>query len=555
MVGESRDAMDPPKEEKLVIRKRTRATGPRVKTGCLTCKSRHLKCDERRPTCFRCERGGLNCAGYGYSLTPKSILGSSSPYSVTHIPSPLRDHEALLPKESRAIEYFHVKVAPHLAGHFHQRFWTEGVLQMSARHVAVRHALISLSTMFETDLLRHSLQDVPKEKEQYALETFNAAIRDLLTMLHDPTTVYVPLAVCIIFVCLDSMRMNSKAVVKHVEGGIMLLNMWFRHQQRRLPLQPSLTASDKTLMEEVLIPIFTWLGMMATTFGRPGLVLDPGLTQPISDGPAPAMESLEQAISVFMRDVTEVFGFSAAMAEMKFQSTVDDKIIAQHERLQGAVHNWKVDFDRMVSKKWSTWTPSSMLSIGMVNAIHLSIRYWLEGCAAPTESIWDDYKSVYEEILGLVEDVVQSTRMVPEHRVRSFHFEMGYIPPLQFVLWRCRYPQIRRKALRILRDLPRQECLFDSKQIAVLYAQVISLEEESLGIPLGETPSDDQLPPESSRIHRIDFPPLPPTSRGRPVNFLSRPNGLDGGWHVRSQYLGLKEMEFLRWFDMKSGTI
>jgi hypothetical protein len=33
----------------------------RVRTGCLTCRKRHLKCDETKPTCRKCHKSGLVC--------------------------------------------------------------------------------------------------------------------------------------------------------------------------------------------------------------------------------------------------------------------------------------------------------------------------------------------------------------------------------------------------------------------------------------------------------------------------------------------------------------
>ncbi|KAG7694754.1 hypothetical protein KL951_003931 [Ogataea haglerorum] len=48
---ESRD------KRKRVVRKRTR-------TGCLTCRRRRIKCDERKPFCFNCEKSKRVCAGY-----------------------------------------------------------------------------------------------------------------------------------------------------------------------------------------------------------------------------------------------------------------------------------------------------------------------------------------------------------------------------------------------------------------------------------------------------------------------------------------------------------
>ncbi|KAH3663620.1 hypothetical protein OGAPHI_005021 [Ogataea philodendri] len=42
---------------KRVVRKRTR-------TGCLTCRRRRIKCDERKPFCYNCEKSRKVCAGY-----------------------------------------------------------------------------------------------------------------------------------------------------------------------------------------------------------------------------------------------------------------------------------------------------------------------------------------------------------------------------------------------------------------------------------------------------------------------------------------------------------
>lgn len=36
----------------------------RGKTGCLTCRTRRIKCDERKPGCERCENANFECAGY-----------------------------------------------------------------------------------------------------------------------------------------------------------------------------------------------------------------------------------------------------------------------------------------------------------------------------------------------------------------------------------------------------------------------------------------------------------------------------------------------------------
>ncbi|KAI8308764.1 Aspercryptin biosynthesis cluster-specific transcription regulator atnN [Colletotrichum sp. SAR11_59] len=42
----------------------TRASKPKVRTGCITCKRRRVKCDEAKPTCHNCVKRKVPCEGY-----------------------------------------------------------------------------------------------------------------------------------------------------------------------------------------------------------------------------------------------------------------------------------------------------------------------------------------------------------------------------------------------------------------------------------------------------------------------------------------------------------
>ncbi|KAK9237004.1 hypothetical protein V1525DRAFT_426656 [Lipomyces kononenkoae] len=41
---------------------------PRSRTGCITCRARHKRCDERTPTCRNCESLNIRCEGYNAQL-------------------------------------------------------------------------------------------------------------------------------------------------------------------------------------------------------------------------------------------------------------------------------------------------------------------------------------------------------------------------------------------------------------------------------------------------------------------------------------------------------
>ncbi|KAK2059145.1 hypothetical protein LY76DRAFT_615956 [Colletotrichum caudatum] len=56
--------------DRRALAKKTRASKPKVRTGCRTCKVRRVKCDEARPTCERCRKVGMACDGYDTRSTP-----------------------------------------------------------------------------------------------------------------------------------------------------------------------------------------------------------------------------------------------------------------------------------------------------------------------------------------------------------------------------------------------------------------------------------------------------------------------------------------------------
>ncbi|KAF4967434.1 hypothetical protein FSARC_5007 [Fusarium sarcochroum] len=53
---------------------------PRSKSfsGCWTCRAKHVKCDEAKPSCNRCRRAGLECEGYGVRISWASVRNPST---------------------------------------------------------------------------------------------------------------------------------------------------------------------------------------------------------------------------------------------------------------------------------------------------------------------------------------------------------------------------------------------------------------------------------------------------------------------------------------------
>jgi acetyltransferase-like isoleucine patch superfamily enzyme len=78
--------------------KRKRNFSNRTKTGCHTCRTRKKKCDEAKPECNNCLRGGFTCTGYG----PKPIESHKGSNANNRVQVPLQSKIQDAPQRSPA---------------------------------------------------------------------------------------------------------------------------------------------------------------------------------------------------------------------------------------------------------------------------------------------------------------------------------------------------------------------------------------------------------------------------------------------------------------------
>ncbi|KZL86906.1 c6 zinc finger domain protein [Colletotrichum incanum] len=194
----------------------------RVKTGCKTCnpfvddlRIRRIKCDEKRPSCSRCISTGRKCDGY---ISPPSetyswaqLLRSHPRQNMTSISHLNRDGAAAA---NRAMHFYHRIAAPALTGSLNKTFWTTIVVQISNQEPVAGHAVLALSSIYET------FSKGVHEATTFAVWHYNKAIR-LLRTTKDRALV---LFVCLLFICIEILRKNPQDVIAHCRHGINILN-------------------------------------------------------------------------------------------------------------------------------------------------------------------------------------------------------------------------------------------------------------------------------------------------------------------------------------------
>ncbi|KAK4123060.1 hypothetical protein N657DRAFT_574109 [Parathielavia appendiculata] len=516
--------------------KRTRASKPKVRTGCITCKIRRVKCDEAKPRCHRCTSTGRQCDGYLAAV-------SSVPPSVRAIGGQRQGHEPSQ-QENRALGFFFRQTAPGLSGFFGQAFWRGCVLHLSISEPAVRYALTSLGTMHEA-LCRDGVCD----PTTFALHSYNKSIRSLAHKgAAGPETAITYLICSIIFTCFEFLRGNVEAAVTHVNSGINILGMVRRQAEVSCSngspggeqIYPSF---ESNFVETELAPILSTLSIATSEFGSPdhGFFLNPvdanGLFvfSDTFDSVAEARCGLIDLTTALIKARHDYIGASTRAGS-------STKLL---ERLRQDLERWRVKFDDVVRRQQDAWGRRDRDAADVVRIMFLTTRIGTSLCFSDGESAWDSHRAGFEDIVARAEALL-SDRNSSREAAQGFSVELGLTCPLHMVAWKCRWPHIRRRGLALVRRLPKRDFIFDSEHYHAVFSRIMAIEEAHLDLPPGTSPEEDTLPPEHVRVHH--FYSVPRFELGRniyAVTFLTKPNGLDREWQYRTEYLNLDTLQSL----------
>lgn len=228
--------MSDPEQRVAAARKRKRASTPRSKNGCLTCRQRRVKCDERRPVCQRCTKAEFTCMYSGGAgdqpLPPKEIVSralAALPVTVYNLPFSVPGS----PDERKALHYYHNHAAMNLSGFVTFGFWNRSVLERCEAEPVVRHAIIALGHAH----LEYSTQETLMTFSDSSLRAYCKAVRRLRKFIEDhlkPSRIVV-LMCCIVFMTCDTLRREYQTARAHLNNGISVLRTW----QQELKDNPS----------------------------------------------------------------------------------------------------------------------------------------------------------------------------------------------------------------------------------------------------------------------------------------------------------------------------
>jgi hypothetical protein len=195
----------------------------------------------------RCTSTGRKCDGYAQDLIVDVPANTqkSRPLSRNITPTLSGSSDGL-----HYLEFYHYCAGPLLSSKFDNGFWSRTALQMAHSESAIRHALVALGYLHQTEPgnLKHARSVFTSGYQNRTfLFHYNTAVRSLIDRMNEPS--YVPevgLVTCLLFVCIEFIRGNYHAAFAHLKGGLKIISEW---QNERLKGLLGDSPCPQTLLE------------------------------------------------------------------------------------------------------------------------------------------------------------------------------------------------------------------------------------------------------------------------------------------------------------------
>ncbi|KAH8594641.1 hypothetical protein B0O99DRAFT_171561 [Bisporella sp. PMI_857] len=439
--------------------KGARRFAPKVKTGCITCRIRRIKCDETHPECQKCFSTGRKCDGYERPVLSRSMSMA------------LGDVEG-----NRLFHLFRTLTSCQFSGDFEYRFWNRLVLQACEVNHSLRSAAIALASLHEGFLLGCQTSKSQKDVREVTLLQYDKALRETRKSLEgNEQSIVMTLMCSILLFCFESLRGELESAVTHLRSGLYLLRSSYIQYD-----------TGQTAVKHDIVDIFVRLGFLTNCF------IDN--TRPISQ--ALVVSQLKRLNSRQLESISCLDEAQASLYaclndtmfsdHMEHQVTNIDSFSTEYHMikcaqiiLQGgraanfekgrenaifALGEWHISFQGFLQTQGKPMNTKDMKASILLRLHHLVATLMLTlSYEMPREEINSrtgngDFKQILDwaEFL-IVEDPAIEAMMIP-----VLSPDVGVIAPVFFVATRCPDRTLREEAKRILALRPRREGLWDT---------------------------------------------------------------------------------------------
>lgn len=462
----------------------------RVKTGCYTCKSRKVKCDEQRPACWRCISTGRECSGYGIWDGGYTGGRPTTQCLNTYRPNNMGAVGRLDAQGRRILEW---TLHAQFEGIFPFPYWETLIPQTCHNEPVILDCVLALGCIHQRACITKqptNSQDRIDSLESDTLRYYNRAIGSLNSFRRSSsrlngsrTHAQVILIACLTFIIIEYLQNHPKKGLLHLEHGLRIL----RSREYK-----SIRHSSRDLVDDWLADAFDRLDIQARPLLK-ATALNQHYTHDSVDSQCfPSIGSLREARQQLDSLISEAYRLQYSAHNAIFSADVSllFQALSIQQRLQRCLSSWLRAYRAWCIRPLPFHEPP--LSPPEQVARHLLLLYHtMIGIMTATalymgdESVFDQHTEGFASIVTSAKELFEiynptTRRLATSHNHCSEYFtftsDLGLIPVLYYTAIKCRDEQIRRNALSILETKTRQEGIWEGSTAALIAAEVIRLE-------------------------------------------------------------------------------
>ncbi|KIV96742.1 hypothetical protein PV10_00566 [Exophiala mesophila] len=440
---------------------RLRVQSARSSSGCQTCKTRRVKCDEGRPQCQKCLKGQRIC-----EYSPQAAQEPSHKFVIysNTVSRELSRTPDLFDSEKRALQYFRHRAGLQITAPFQSELWRGYVFQLADQYSFVMSALIALSSMHEsysrqTDLRARLYSD--------AIHHYNKTIRDISQAAEEQLPLDAVLVTVILFHSLDCLRGCYHLALQHAQSGVKIISDGLQVPGRH----PS------TQLSEILSRDFLALQNQVRDFGNSDALRAFDAMNGFQPAVSDRFSSVEEAAHHLEIVYNELYCLSdycklLQTSHVDLAAVFMTDIQPRHAAIAARFSSWIAGMNRLEeiidgeeygeqSGAWLILKIFQSLFTAMIKSF-------------PNGDCFDRFDVDLSRALELAEIFLRRQDHPTNSDQSTFSMSLGVIPVLFVIAWRSNDPFIRGKSLELLELSDRREGVWDSK-VALKLAQRYSM--------------------------------------------------------------------------------
>lgn len=459
----------------------------KVFTGCVKCKQRRVKCDEKKPACLRCLKYGVSCSGYQPPMARIFEIKARPQFASAEEKA---NYDYFVQSGSKILALFQMTSLP---------FWTRLAPQLAENNATVRHGLIALGAiqqpLHHTPMGELATRNGRPEISHLAISHTAEAIHRMRVADPNSYSVEEAVACCVLFLALAIWMEKATSPVIHILAAYRML---------KEKAGTNANAYRSRNIREIYIPMIDQLLVHACSFSdefpepTSGILsnfqLDNGLDRigAISNW-MEALDGIDSLLkSVFRATCPFIVASNAVM-----------------ERISLALHCFGDKLEAICERYG---LEEEYLHLRLHHRVAKIMFYTL---GLNDEWQYDKFHSDFHFILEQFKHIMRQRHIVSPENTPNLKPTLGLIPPLFFVATKCRDAILRHQALHMLHSLSRSERGWTSCMATMIARFVI--EEELLSIdldPQGHLRSPFR-PLRRIQLHEVDF-----SSHGRKIRLV-----------------------------------